>query len=100
MMIERNEFRIKFGRMKEAKVIWLEIGQAMKHDKDIKIRMLTDLTGPSYTLVVESQLRDFIHIGLNTYKWMINNRITELYQQFTELCESSERNLYHVEYEA
>lgn len=99
MMIERNEFRIRFGKMKEAKAIWLEICQSLKPDKDIKIRMLTDLTGPSYTLIVESELRDFIHIGLHAYKWMTNSHITELYQQFIEICESSERILYHVEYQ-
>jgi len=98
MLIERNEFRIKFGKMKEAKAIWMEICQAIKSDKDIRCRMLTDITGPAYTLVVETELRDFIHIGLNTYKWMINKQITELYGQFTELCDGSNRTLYHVEY--
>jgi hypothetical protein len=99
MMIERNEFRIRFGKMKEAKAIWLEICQSLKSDKDIKIRMMTDLTGPSYTLVVESELKDFIHIGLQQEKWKSNNRIVELYQQFIPICESSERVLYHLEYQ-
>ena len=99
MMIERNEFRIRFGKMKDAKAIWLEICQSLKSDKDIKIRMMTDLTGPSYTLVVESELKDFIHIGLQQEKWKSNNHIAELYQQFIPICESSERVLYHLEYQ-
>lgn len=100
MMIERNEFRIKFGKMKEAKAIWIEICKLFHQDtKDAKIRMMTDLTGPSYTLVVESELRDFIHIGLRTYQWMTNSRISAPYQQFIELCNSAERTLYHIEYQ-
>jgi len=99
MMIERNEFRIRFGKMKEAKSIWTEIFGLMKADKDVKVRLLTDITGPAYTLVLELELRDFIHIGLKNYKWMTNTRIAELYQQFVPICESSERTLYNIEYE-
>lgn len=101
MMIERNEFRIKFGKMKEAKAIWLEIIQALKpDDNNIKIRLLTDLTGPAYTLVLESELKDFIHLGLQQEKWKSNSRAAELYRQFTEICEGSERILYHLEHQS
>lgn len=100
MMIERNEFRIKFGKMKDAKAIWTEVFNIMKTDKDIpKFRMMTDITGPAYTLVIELELRDFIHIGLKNYKWMTNTRVAELYQQFIPICESSERTLYNIEME-
>lgn len=104
MMIERNVFHIRFGRMKEAKTIWLEIVKAMnsgtqdRKDKEFRVRMMTDLTGPSYTLVVETELRDFLHIGFQTYQWMTNSKAVELYQQFIDLCNSSERTLYHLEY--
>ncbi|HMQ06002.1 MAG TPA: hypothetical protein PKC30_01820 [Saprospiraceae bacterium] len=104
MMIERNVFRIRFGRMKEAKAIWLEIIRTInvdtqdRKDKEVKVRMLTDITGPSYILVIESELRDFIHIGFQKYQWLTNNRVSKLYQQFTEICESSERTLYHIDY--
>lgn len=100
MMIERNEFRIKFGKMKEAKIIWLEIIEILTTEKDSKLRMMTDLTGPAYTLVLESELKDFLHLGLQQEKWKASNRIAELYRKFTEICESSERILYHLEYQS
>ena len=100
MMIERNEFRIKFGKMKDALALWEEIIAEFKSSKDsVHARILTDLTGPAYTLVVELELRDFIHLGLKNYQWMTKTRAAELYQKFVPLCESSLRTLYKVEYE-
>jgi hypothetical protein len=99
MMIERNEFRIKFGKMKEAKAIWLQITQVLKPDMDAKLRMLTDLTGPAYTLVLESELKDFPHLALQQEIWKSSNQVAELYRQFIEICDSSQRILYHLEYE-
>lgn len=101
MMIERNEFRVKFGRMKEAKAIWLELLQALKpEDGNIKVRMLTDLTGPAYTLVLELELKDFMHHGVLQEKWKSNSQVAVLYKQFTEICDSSERVLYHIEFQS
>ncbi len=100
MMIERNEFRIKFGRMKEALALWKEMIAEMSKIKDgPKVRVMTDISGPSYTLVLEVQLRDFIHIGLKNYQWMSQEKVAELYQKFVPLCESSERTLYKIEQE-
>ncbi len=99
MMIERNEFHIKFGKIKEAMAIWNEIFAIFKDEKDApKIRMMTDLTGHAYTLVLEMELRDFIHIGFKNYKWMTNTKVAELYQKFVPLCENSFRTLYNIEY--
>ena len=100
MIIERNEFRIKFGKMKDALALWNEMMAEFKNNKEgIHVRILTDLTGPSYTLVLEMELRDFIHLGLKNYQWMAKSNVAALYQKFVPLCESSERMLYKVEYE-
>ena len=100
MMIERNEFRIKFGKMKDALALWKEmIGEMSKIKDGPKVRMLTDLTGPSYTLVLEVQLRDFIQIGFKNYQWASQEKVAELYQKFVPFCESSERTLYKIEQE-
>ncbi|MBE7171535.1 MAG: hypothetical protein INR73_13150 [Williamsia sp.] len=99
MMIERNEFRIKFGKMKEAKTLWLQIIQVLKPELDAKLRLLTDLTGPAYTLVLESELKDFQELTLQQEKWKASSRVAELYRQFIEVCNSSERTLYTLENE-
>lgn len=100
MIIERNEFRVKFGKMKEALALWNEILEEFKNNKEnIHTRMLTDLTGTAYTLVIELELRDFIHLGLKNYHWMTKSKVGELYQKFVPLCESAIRTLYKVEYQ-
>lgn len=100
MMIERNEFRIKFGKMKEAKALWLQMVEILNPKMDAKLRLLTDLTGPAYTLVLESELKDFPHLALQQEVWKANSRVAELYRQFTEICDGSQRILYHLEYES
>lgn len=100
MIIERNEFRIKFGKMREALALWKQIFEVFSSEKDApKVRILTDLTGPAYTLIVEISIRSMQDIGFKTYKWMTNEKVAELYQQLVPLCESSTRVLYNIEYE-
>ncbi len=99
MIIEKNIFRIKFGKMKEAKTLWSEMIKALKPDGDFKLRVLTDLTGPAYTLVMELELKDFLHMNLIHEKWKSNQRVAELYQKFILVCDSSERILYNLEYQ-
>jgi len=98
MMLERNVFRIKFGKMKEAKALWLDMITELNTDGEIKTRLLTDLTGPAYTLVLETELKDYTHLGMQMEKWKSNIRAAELYRKFVEVCDSSERILYHIEY--
>lgn len=99
MIIERNEFRIKFGKMREAKTIWLEILGVLKKEADIKTRLLTDLSGPAYLLVLELELDDLTHFEQNFRTEMSNSRVRELYQKFILICDSSTRTFYTIEYE-
>ena len=56
MIVVREIFQIKFGRMKEAKELWKEMLKMTP--TDTKPRVLTDLTGPYYTLVLENTHKD------------------------------------------
>ena len=98
MIVERNEFLIKFGKIKEALVIWKEIiAELNKLEDNTMLRILTDLTGQAYSLVIEFAIRDFVEIGLKNYQWGSNDKVAELYQKFVPLCKSSERTLYKIE---
>jgi len=100
MIIERNEFRLKFGKAKEAIDIWTKILNELKKQKDApRARMMTDLTGPAYTIVLEIELRSFIDIGVKNYQWMTNEAAHELYGQFIPLCDSAHRTMYNIECE-
>jgi hypothetical protein len=100
MIIERNEFCLKFGKAKPAIELWKQILNEMKNQKNVpKIRILTDLTGPSYTLVLELELRNLLDFAHKNYQWMISDKIRELYEEFKPLCDSAHRTLYKLEYE-
>jgi hypothetical protein len=101
MILERNEFKLKFGKAKEAIAIWKEILDATKSmgKSAPPMRLLTDLSGPSYTLILDMFLRDINDIGPKGYVWVTNEKYQELYHQFVPLCESSERTYYRIEAE-
>lgn len=100
MIIERMVFQLRFGKAREAIVLWKKILEHIKQTKKIHhIRMLTDLTGPSYTLVIEMQQNSLLDMGPTQYLWMTDEELIHLYREFVPLCESSSRTLYHIECE-
>lgn len=101
MIVERNEFRLKFGKAKEGMKLWKQILEELKKSERFtaKVRMLTDLTGTSYVLVMELYLKGFNELDPAAYFWRINPGVKELYQEFVMLCDSSDRELYKIEME-
>lgn len=101
MIIERTEFSLKFGKAKEALAIWREILQSGKNlpEKMPAMRIMTDISGAGYTLVLEMQLKNFNDINPKNYVWVTNPKFQELYQKFIPLCESSKRTYYNIEAE-
>ena len=101
MIIEQNIFYLKFGKAKEAIALWKQIMEVLKKDGrvSIPVRILTDLTGSAYTLIIEMNLRSYMDINPLTHVWKTNPQVHDLYQQFVPLCESAQRELYKIEAE-
>lgn len=101
MIIEQNIFYLKFGKAKDAIALWKQISEALKKDGrfTIPLRILTDFTGPAYTLIIEMNLRSYTDINPLTHVWKTNPQVRDLYQQFIPLCESGHRELYKIELE-
>lgn len=100
MIVNRTAFKLKFGQAKPAIAIWKEIMDAGTGDAPIvkpPMRLLTDQSGPNYTLVVELNMRGFQEWEADSHFWSSNPRIRELYPQFIPLCESSTTDLFHLE---
>ena len=55
MIVVRNSFRVKFGRMKDVLALMKESEQAMKAMSQRPHRLLTDVSGEFYTLVLEEE---------------------------------------------
>ena len=100
MIVERNEFRLKFGKAKEAIAIWKEIAESAKGMNEApSMRVMTDISGNAYTLIVEMQIRSFNDINPKNYVWVTNPKFQDLYQKFIPLCDSSRRTYYNIEAE-
>ncbi len=94
MFIERNVFHLKFGLGKPATDLWRAFLHTVPAQSDFRIRLLSDLSGPAYVLVLE--------LAYGTYAELEPSRcrLTQLpgwrafYEQFIPMCERSERTLY------
>jgi hypothetical protein len=66
MILVRDVFRLQFGRAREAIAVWQE-GRGLAQKAGFKsARLLTDLVGPYYTLVLETtfdSLADYERAG-------------------------------------
>jgi len=99
MIIERNVFQLKFGKAKEAIAIWKEILEAAKSSAlpSNEMRLMTDLSGPAYTIVVELHLKSFMDMNPTQAVWATNESFQQLYHKFIPLCESAHREFYKIE---
>jgi len=97
MILVRDVFRLKFGAAREAQAAFKEIGEVAKRSgfRTDAIRILTDLVGPYYTLVLETT-----HQNLADYEQMGRNTMTDdwrkAYQQFTPHVESGYREIFTI----
>lgn len=98
MFVERNVFHLKFGTSRQAIALWKDyLQKAHGLNNDIHARLLTDLTGRGYTIVLELSYDNYA--GLEPSKCLLTQQQgwKEFYQQFNPLCEYSERTQYKLE---
>jgi hypothetical protein len=98
MFVERNIFSLKFGQARPAIDLWKNyLEKAHRENNDIHVRMLTDLSGPGYSLIIEQIFNSYAE--LEPSKCALVNRPDwkEFYQQFIPYCVASERTLYKLQ---
>jgi hypothetical protein len=97
MIVVRNVFRLKFGQARPALMLWKEGLEIMrKAGSDAPIRLLTDLVGTSYTLVVEHSAASLTEFEQSVPPIMQNAEWKTWYQKFVPLCESGYREIFNV----
>ncbi len=98
MILVRNVFQLKFGKAREAIAIWKE-GVAISQKVGFgsaPIRLLTDLTGPSYTLVMEVAHENLDAFERTSKKVMGAAEWKNWYQKFLPLVESGYREIFSI----
>ena len=95
MILVRNIFQVKFGRMKEAKELWKE---GLKFvNPSSRPRLLTDLTGPFYTLVLDTTHKDLQAMAADMQGEMNQAAFGAWYQKFIPLVDSGSREMFTIE---
>jgi hypothetical protein len=101
MVVIRNVFRLKFGKAREAVVLFKEGIAIQKRvgagvGLDFPTRLLTDVTGPFYTVVLELTVPNLAAFEgaapqlLGDKDWQAN------YQKIGSLVESGSREIFTV----
>lgn len=96
MILVRDVFQLKFGKARDAKELWKEGFKENKQLAEVPHRILTDLTGKAYTIVLEmtfenlGQYEESLKKALSTPEWK------NWYAQFVPLVESSYREIFTV----
>jgi hypothetical protein len=101
MVVIRNVFRLKFGKAREAVALFKE-GIAIQKKVgagagvDFSTRLLTDLTGPFYTVVLEITVPNLGAFEAAAPKLMGDKDWQANYQKVAALVESGEREMFTV----
>ncbi len=96
MILVRDIFNLKFGKAKDAKTLLTDAKELNKKYGFDSTRALTDLTGPSYRLVLESQWDSLakwessMKEGLGASEWQ------QWYQKFIPLVDSASREILTI----
>jgi hypothetical protein len=97
MILVRDVFRLKFGKAREAVAQWKQMGDLAKRSGFLgNPRILTDLVGPYYTLVMETTYDSLAAFDQELKKGMGNPEWHAAYERFTPLVESGYREIFTV----
>ena len=97
MIVVRNVFRLKFGKAREAVAIMKEaVSIQKKLGSDISARILTDLTGDFYTLVLELTVPSLSALESTQPRLMGDKDWQANYQKLVPLVESGPREIFTI----
>jgi hypothetical protein len=95
MIVVRDIFQVKFGKMKEAKEVWKDMAKVFPADARGTYRLLTDLTGRYYTLVMENTHKSMADWE-SSMSQMSDAAMGALYQKFSALVDSGKREIFTI----
>ena len=99
MIVIRNVFRLKFGKAREAVALFKEgivIQKRVGAGGNFSNRLLTDLTGPFYTVVLEITAPSLAAFESEAPKLMGDKDWQANYEKITPLVESGSREMFTI----
>ena len=97
MTVIRNVFRLKFGKAREAVALfkeWIAIQKRVGAGLDYSTRLLTDVTGPFYTVVLELNVPNMAAFEAAAPRLMGDKDWQANYQKIAPLVESGYREIF------
>jgi hypothetical protein len=99
MVVIRNVFRLKFGKTREAVALMKEglaIQKRALSGVDFSTRVLTDVTGPFYTIVLELTVPSFAAFEGQASRLFGDKDWQANYQKLSPLVESGFREVFTI----
>lgn len=97
MIVIRNVFRVKFGKAREAVALFKEgiaIQKRVAAGANVPTRLLTDVTGPFYTVVLELTVPNLAAFEAEAPRLMGDKDWQANYQKIAALVESGNREIF------
>jgi len=99
MIVIRNVFRLKYGKAREALPIMKEalaIQKRVLTGVDFSTRLLTDVTGPFYTVVLEITVPNLAAFETNTPRLFADKEMQANMQKGSAFVESGYREVFSI----
>ncbi len=96
MILVRDIFHLKFGKAKEALAMWKDAIRMMGNTPHQPDRVLTDLTGEYYTLIMESTFDNLTDYENGMKGEMQTDEWRKWSQKFTELVIDGRREIFNI----
>jgi NIPSNAP len=98
MILVRDVFRLKFGKAREAQAAFKDVGDAGNRAgfRSDSFRVLVDLVGPYYTLVLETTYGNLAEYEQMSSSALANQEWRSAYQKFTPHVESGYREIFTI----
>lgn len=97
MIVVRNVFRLKFGKAREAVALFQEgltVQKRVSANAQLSSRLLTDLTGPFYTVVLEITVPDLTTFEAESKRLFADKAWQAQYQKIASIAESGYREIF------
>ncbi len=97
MVVIRNVFRLKFGKAREAVALFKEgiaIQKRVGAGRDFSTRLLTDVTGPFYTVILELTVPSLAAFEAEAPRLMGDKEWQANYQKTGALVDSGYREIF------
>jgi hypothetical protein len=99
MVVIRNVFQLKFGKAREAVALMKEgraIEKRVMSGLEYSSRVLTDVTGPFYTLVLEVTVPNLATFESSAPRLFGDKEWQAHYQKMASLVESGSRQIFSL----